>query len=83
MAVQIEKREKIMSEVTYVVRCAETDKPLAGFFTPCYDRETAFTYQTQLEQHGYENTYVVVRKESTEVTGMYQEREVFNTEVNV
>ena len=32
----------IMSEVnistTYVVRCAETEKPLAGFFTPCYSR---------------------------------------------
>lgn len=70
-----------MSEVTYVVRCAETEKPLAGFFTPCYDRETAFTYQSQLENYGYENTYVVARRESTEVTGMYQEREVFNTEV--
>ena len=83
MVVQIEKREKIMSEITYVVRCAETDKPLAGFFTPCYDRQTAFVYQQQLESYGYENTYVVVRKESTEVTGMYQEREIFNTEVTV
>ena len=72
-----------MSEVTYVVRCAETDKPLAGFFTPCYDKKLAFTSQTQLELYGNENTYVVVRKESTEVTGMYQEREIFNTEVNV
>jgi hypothetical protein len=70
-----------MSEVTYVVRCAETDKPLAGFFTPCYDRDTAFKYQEQLNVRGYEDTYVVVRKESTEVTGMYQEREIFNTEV--
>ena len=72
-----------MSEVTYVVRCDETDKPLAGFFTPCYDKKLAFTYQEQLEKHGYENTYVVVRKESTEIIGMYQEREIFNTEVNV
>ena len=72
-----------MSEITYVVRCAETHKPLAGFFTPCYDREVAFAYQQQLESYGYENTFVVVRKESTEVTGMYQEREIFNTEVTV
>lgn len=70
-----------MSEVNYVVRCAETNKPLAGFFTPCYDRKTAFIYQKQLENYGYENTFVVARKESTEVTGMYQEREIFNTEV--
>ena len=69
-----------MSEVTYVVRCVETNKPLAGFFTPCYDRETAFMYQTQLEQHGYENTYVVVCKDGVSVA---TEREVFNTEVNV
>jgi hypothetical protein len=72
-----------MSEVTYVVRCAETEKPLAGFFTPCYDRQKAFIYQSQLENYGYENTFVVARKESTEVTGMYQEREIFNTEVYV
>ncbi len=76
-----------MSEVNittlYVVRCAETEKPLAGFFTPCYSRESAFAYQSQLEKYGYKNTYVVARKESTEVTGMYQEREIFNTEVYV
>jgi len=65
-----------MSEVTYVVRCVETNKPLAGFFTPCENKELAFEYAKQLENRGYDSTYVVARNLTTGV-----ETEVFNTEV--
>lgn len=65
-----------MSNVTYVVRCVETDKPLAGFFTPCESKELAFTYAKQLEGYGYPSSYVVARDL---VTGV--EVEVFDTEV--
>ena len=65
-----------MSEVTYVVRCAETNKPLAGFFTPCDSKVTAFGYAKQLEGYGYPQSYVVARDLNTGV-----ETEVFDTEV--
>lgn len=65
-----------MSEVTYVVRCVETNKPLAGFFTPCESKSTAFEYAKQLENRGYDNTYVVKRDVRTGA-----EVEVFDTEV--
>ena len=67
-----------MSDVTYVVRCVETNKPLAGFFTPCESKSTAFGYAKQLENYGYDSTYVVKRDCATGT-----EVEVFDTEVFV
>lgn len=65
-----------MSDVTYVVRCVETHKPLAGFFTPCESKSAAFGYAKQLENYGYDSTYVVKRDCATGT-----EVEVFDTEV--